>query len=157
MYSGFETKLKNEDMHNGQKSAICNMSAKFNKSFEKYCNRSLIIISAFWNKLNPQIQKRNIKKKQKKQKPRLNRCPQLEPYLMPGWEPVCWLVIGIPLRENEEIGKCSFHVFNRNEIHIQAFEDAVESKRIIFRSSSSTFHIFKILTFQISKFQNYKH
>ena len=41
--------------------------------------------------------------------------------------------------------------FDRYEIHIQAFGDFVEPKLIIFRSSSSTFHVFNV-----SAFPNFK-
>ena len=56
---------------------------------------------------------------------------------MQGWESVRWLVIGITLLKNREIGKITFRFFDRYEIHIQAPG----------HSSSSTFHDFKILSF----------
>ena len=73
------------------------------------------------------------------------------PNRMQGWGSVCWLVIGITLPENKEIGKFSFQVFDRNEIHIRAFVDFINGKFISGHSSSSTFHDFKILSFLIIK------
>ena len=48
---------------------------------------------------------------------------------------------------NRKIGTCSFHAFDRYEIHIQAFGDLFDPKLIVFRSSSSTFHVLRILSF----------
>ena len=59
---------------------------------------------------------------------------------MQGWESVCGLVIGITLVKNREICKKSFHVFDRSEIHIQAFVDIINGKLMSGHSSSSTFH-----------------
>ena len=44
--------------------------------------------------------------------------------------------------------------FNRYEIHIQVFGDSFEPELIMSRSSSSTFHVFKLLTFQNVKNKN---
>ena len=65
---------------------------------------------------------------------------------------VCWLVIGITLPENKEIDKFSFHVFDRNEIGIQAFVDFIDGKFMSGHSSSSTFHDFQ--EFIISNYKN---
>ena len=51
------------------------------------------------------------------------------------------------LAQNREIGKFSFHVFDRNEIRIQACVDLLNGKLILGHSSSSTFHDFRILSF----------
>ena len=45
--------------------------------------------------------------------------------------------------KNKEIGKKTFHVFNRTEIHIQACVDFIGGKLISGHSSSSTFHDFQ--------------
>ena len=44
--------------------------------------------------------------------------------------------LGIPLPENRKVAKLPFHVFNRYEIHIQAFVNFINGKVIIFQSSS---------------------
>ena len=45
--------------------------------------------------------------------------------------------IGVPLPENRKVTTFPFHVFDRYQIHIQAFLYFINGKFIIFRSSSS--------------------
>ena len=47
-----------------------------------------------------------------------------------------WKSLGIPLPENRKVTTFPFHVFDRYEIHIQAFVDFISGKFIIFQSSS---------------------
>ena len=49
--------------------------------------------------------------------------------------------------ENREIGKITFHVFDRNEIHIQVFVNFINEKLMSGHSSSSTFHDFENLSY----------
>ena len=51
-------------------------------------------------------------------------------------------------------GKFTFHVFDRYEIHIQAFVDFINGKLMSGHSSSSTFHDFQ--EFIISNYQNFR-
>ena len=44
--------------------------------------------------------------------------------------------VGVPLPENKKVTTFPFQVFDRHEIHIQAFVDCIEGHFIIFRSSS---------------------
>ena len=68
-------------------------------------------------------------------------------------------MIGFTLLKNKEMGKKSFHAFDRTEIHNQAFVDFTNGALVSGHSSSSTFHDFTILSFltiKISYFQIFK-
>ena len=54
--------------------------------------------------------------------------------------------LGTPLPENKKVTTFPFHVFDRYEIHIQAFLDSINGKIIIFRSSSSQNKYINIVT-----------
>ena len=58
---------------------------------------------------------------------------------------------GLPCSKSREMGKIGYHVFDRYEIHIQAFVDFIHGKLMSGHSSSSTFHDFQ--EFIISNYQ----
>ena len=71
-----------------------------------------------------------------------------------GWESVRWLVIGITLLKNREIGKISFHVLWSKLNSYPSFWRNSAGKLMSGDSSSSTFHEFQ--EFIIFNYQDFK-
>ena len=63
----------------------------------------------------------------------------------------CWGFTHLKIEKLVRITIFSFHVFDRNEIHIQAFREISTAKLMLGDSSSSTFRDFQISSFLIIK------
>ena len=69
---------------------------------------------------------------------------------MQGWESVCWLVIGIPLRENRKVGSI-YHIF------VSCFWSKWNSYPSCWRNSAGKMKPRKFLVFDFSSFPRIHH